>query len=113
MLYFCTFKGVKEWLLKSAGAPRTNGKSQKDPSPLGNGKGPPERASGACYDERGGQGDLSMAYSHVEAQGDETKGNPLLPPLQADLKNRANDFSEGFLPKPTLYHPQTSSSLIH
>jgi hypothetical protein len=27
---FAPFKGVKEWLLKSAGAPRTNGKSQKD-----------------------------------------------------------------------------------
>ena len=36
-----------------------------------------------------------MAYSHVEATGDETKGKPLFP-LQADLKNRANDFSEGF-----------------
>ena len=36
-----------------------------------------------------------MAYSHVEATGDETKGNPLFT-LQADLKNRANDFSEGF-----------------
>src|SRR5688500_13040643 len=37
-----------------------------------------------------------MAYSHVEATGDETKGNPLLFTLLVDLKNRANDFSEGF-----------------
>jgi hypothetical protein len=41
------------------------------------------------------------------------KAIPYLYPLLADLKNHANDFSEGLLPKPTLYRPQTSFSLTH
>jgi hypothetical protein len=77
MLYFCTFKGVKEWLLKSAGAPRTNGKSQKDTSLWAMAKGRPSGLQGLATMNEAGKVISHTAYSHVEAPGDETKGNPL------------------------------------
>jgi hypothetical protein len=47
--------------------PREQTESLKKTSPLGNGKGAAERASGACYDERGGQGNLSYGLQPLRS----------------------------------------------
>src|SRR5947208_13194774 len=46
-------KALKGMALKERRSSENKRKVSKRPSPLGTGKGPPERASGACYDERG------------------------------------------------------------
>jgi hypothetical protein len=66
MLYFCTFKGVKEWLLKSAGAPRTNGKSQKDLPLWAMAKGRPSGLQGLATMNEASKVIFRMAYTKLQ-----------------------------------------------